>query len=181
MNGFHKFEPRASPNTESALRIAGVTISIRRGGGPPIGDCGNYGTMSLRFRSDDGGPIAAVRLRLLEGGVPFAIPDYPIELRDGKRASVYWGDPFSPAQLPFRGRLAVAAVSESGVEGEWFVVEVWDLGSWWFLAWLGSWFWPAMFLFGIGTLIWVLRRRELWSRRPDRREGTRDDMREPRD
>jgi hypothetical protein len=151
-----------SSRSDIPPRISDVTFTVNRGP-PPLFGCGDGAAVALRVRSA-AGSIAAVRMRLLEGSVPFEIPVGPIALERGGWAATTWQDALSPAQLPFGARVRFAAVSESGTEGEWFEVEVWDPGSWAFLAWLGSWFWPVTFLFSGGTVIWALRRRELLSK-----------------
>jgi hypothetical protein len=109
-------------------RIFSIAFCVRRGA-PPLLGCGEGAGVELRVRSAHGGRIAAVRMRLLEGSVPFEMPAGPIELKRRGWAATPWQDSLSPAQLPFGARLLVAAMSESGAEGEWFERHVWDPGS----------------------------------------------------
>jgi hypothetical protein len=157
---FHKFEPVPTGQKESPRRIIGVSVSVARGGGFPLIPCAGLARIAITLQSENRASILAARLRVISGRVPFDIPDYAVVWGDANSVVTNWWEAPSPAQLPFHARLAIAAVSASGSQGEWYEFDVWDEGRLAFLAWLGGWFWPVALIFAVVIVLSYAARHE---------------------
>jgi len=152
------YMPDGSARTEVPSRLT-VTSTVSHTLDDPCSGLSGVSFMVHAGAGEDTSHLG-LRIRLLDGDPPFVLPDAAVELIDGRATETWWNSA-SPARRAWRARFAAALVGPDGDQSRWYEFEVVDPGFLAFLAWLGSYFWPAAVLLNV-LIVYAARRIVRW-------------------